>query len=187
MDAQVDPSDLELIQRIIDEEERSALEDFRKGRFEIIAWARFRQGQDRSRREPFLLRHLTPALIIGLVIVVVATIMMLTPVRPSTILTAKDVMAFGRALEGSPGSQVLFCPVVPAAVLPGALADTLNSFFKVVDLSRQPGPGREAEFPRGRLEGTIPRLSFRDKVMLLYRDKVIERALRVVLDKSKEA
>jgi hypothetical protein len=186
MEKQVDKGDLELIRRIIAEEEKSALDAFRKGGFERTVRTRLRERQDRPRREPVPLRRLAPALIIGLIVVITATVMILRPGRPSSVLTAEDIGALWRMLDGAPGVRVLSGSEVPDAVLPGHLPDLQNTFAQILDLLRQQEQSREREIPCGHAGEPVPRLSFRDKVRILYRDKVIERALLVALEKSKE-
>jgi hypothetical protein len=177
------------LRTLIREDEGRALAAFRTGNFEVRVRARIAETAKEPRRRPFFLPGIpAPAVAMALVIVaaVAAAAIMFWPRRPSPLLTANDIRALWTALDGSPGVKVLSGPGTSEAAGPGRQSELPSSFERILSLFRAQRQARENEAASDLVEKPAPPLSFRDKVRILYRDKVIERALLLAIEKSKE-
>jgi hypothetical protein len=177
------------LETLIREDENKALAVFRIGDFEAKVRARIAETGGEPRRRPFFMQSIpVPAVAMALVIVaaVAAAAIMFWPRQPSPLLTANDVRALWTALDGSPGVRVLSEPGTLATVEPGRQSESPSSFERALSLLRAQRQTRENEAASGLAEKPVPHLSFRDKVRILFRDKVIERALLLAIEKSKE-
>ncbi|MGA2533844.1 MAG: hypothetical protein ABSG19_12515 [Candidatus Aminicenantales bacterium] len=177
------------LQTLIREDQDRALADFRTGNFEVRVRARIAETEKEPRMRPFFLRGI-PAHSVPMALVIVAAVaaaaIMFWPRRPSPLLTVNDVRALWTALEWSPGVKVLSGPGTSAAAGPGRQSGPPSSFERTLRLLQAQGQAQENEAGPGLTEKPAPPLSFRDKVRILYRDKVIERALLLAIEKSKE-
>lgn len=177
------------LQTLIREDQNRALAAFRSGNFEAKLRARIAETAKEPRRRPFFLRSSPgPAVAMALVIIaiVVAAAIMFWPRRPSPLLTVDDVRALWTALDGSPGVKILSGPRTSEAAGQGRQSGPPSSFERTLSLFRAQRQIREDEAASDLVEKPVPHLSFRDKVRILYRDKVIERALLLAIGKSKE-
>lgn len=177
------------LQTLIREDQDRALATFRTGNFEARVRARIAETTKEPRRRPFALPSIpAPAVAIALVIVAAVAVaaIMFWPKRPSPLLTADDVRALWTALDGSPGVKVLSGPGISDAARPGRQSEPPSSFERTLSRLQAQRQIRENEAASGLAEKPVPHLSFRDKVKILYRDKVIERALLLAIEKSKE-
>jgi hypothetical protein len=177
------------LQTLIREDQNRALAAFRSGNFEARVRARIAETAEEPRRGPFALPGIpAPAVAMAFVIVaaVAAAAVMFWPRRPSLLLTANDVRALWTALDGSPGVKVLSGPGTSEAAGPGRQSELPSSFERTLSLFRAQKQASENEVARGLTEKPAPPLNFRDKVRILYRDKVIARALLLAKEKSKE-
>lgn len=183
-----DPWEDEL-QTLIREDQDRALAAFRTGNFEVELRARIAETEKEPGRRPFFLRGVsapTLAMVLVIVAAVAAAAIMFWPRRPSLLLTANDVRALWAALDGSPGVKVLSGPGTSELAGRGRQSEPPSSFERTLSLLQAQRQTRENEPASGLAEKPVPHLSFRDKVRILYRDKVIERVLLVAIGKSKE-
>jgi hypothetical protein len=176
-------------QTLIREDQDRALATFRTENFEARVRARIADTAEEPRRRPFALPSI-PARGVAMALVIVAAVaavaIVFWPRRPSPLLTAGDVRALWTALDGSPGVKILSAPGTSEAARPGRHSELPSSFERTLSLLRAQRQARGNEAAPGLAEKPVPHLSFRDKVRILYRDKVIERALLLAIEKSKE-
>ena len=177
------------LRTLIREEQDRALAVFRKGNFEARVRARITETAEEPRRRWPVLRSLSvPAVALAFVIiaVAVAAVIMFRP-RPSPHLwTAGDIRGLRTALEASPGVKILAEPRTREAAPPGGRAEDMSSFERALSLLRAEKQTLETEAAPDLTEKPVRRLSSRDRVRILYRDRVIERALLLAIEKSKE-
>lgn len=177
------------LQTLIREDQDRALAAFRTGNFDARVRARIAETEKGPRRRPLVLTNVR-AHAVGTALVifaaVVAAAIMFWPKRPSPLLTANYVEALWTALDGSPGVKVLSGPAASEAAGPKRQSGLPISFERTLSLLQAQKQARENEAASSPAEKPAPPLSFRDKVRILYRDKVIERALLLALEKSKE-
>ncbi len=178
------------LRTLIQKDQDRALAAFRKGNFEARVRARIAKTAEEPRRHWSVLRSFSvPAVALAFVIiaVAVAAAIMFRP-RPSPYLwTAGDLRGLRTALEGSPGAIILSGPGTPQETARwGGRAENVSSFERTLSLFRAETRTRETEAAPDLAEKPVRRLSFRDRVRILYRDRVIERALLLALEKSKE-
>jgi hypothetical protein len=186
MEKKLDNADRELIHRIIDEEIASALEAFREGGFETTVRKGFLEEQERPRRRFIRCRRPAFAGLLGLAALFVTAVLILRPPRSSFLLTADDVGALLSILDKTTGAEILSGAGVPLPDRREASPDPRDPFVRLLGSLRDAGSGLEPAGPPGPAKAPAPRLSFREKIRVLYRDKVIERALLAVFDKTKE-
>lgn len=177
--------DFEDIRRLISAEEKEALESFRAGDFE--KGLRARVAAAREEKRPLLLFG-KPALLVS----AAATAFVL-------VAAAAALLLFRHPEGRMRGETVDFAKAV--GMLPG-LADVQGSFSIRVPsaapipagpvakvLARAYAQKREAEsraaLPPARL--SPPRLSLEKKMEILFKDRVLERVLVSIREKSKEA
>ena len=177
------------LRTLVQEDQDRALAAFRKGDFEARVRARIAKTAAEPRRHWTVLRSFSaPAVALAFVIiaVAVAAAIMFRP-RPSPHLwTAGDIRGLRAALEASPALKVLSEPRTQEAARPGSQAENASSFERTLGLLRAEKQTLETEAAPDLAERPVRRLSFRDRVRILYRDRVIERALLLAIEKSKE-
>ena len=177
------------LRSLIQEDQDRALAAFRKGNFEARVRARIAKTAEEPLRHWSVLRSLSvPAVALAFVIIaiVVAAAIMFRPRSSPDLWTAGDIRGLRTALEASPGVKILAEPRTREAARPGGQAEGVSSFERTLSLLRAEKQTLETEAAPDLAEKPVRRLSFRDRVRILYRDRVIERALLLAIEKSKE-
>ncbi len=174
------------VTELIRREEDRALRVFRQSDFASRVKKSLQAQAEEKRPSPRFRRILVPALSFGfLAVVIVVVILTNIPKRPS-ILTASQVDALLSVLDEAPDirpSSALATSsrpgVRPSSSFSVSIAETLTSIEERNEKMERP-------FPRPAWEKNPPRFSLRDKMRILYQDRVIERALVLITEKSEE-
>jgi len=177
-----DVRDLEVMDRLIRDEIEEALGPFRAGDSEKRLRGRIAQGPEPVRSKRFLERAAVPALLAaaaGAVVLMVVT----RPSVPRPVDLADIVEVLGRfstlarpAAEPSAATDLAAGRPEATAGLEKALA--IAAWLK--DEDERKAPLRESL-------GEVPSYSMEERMRILFKDKIIERALEIVKEKSKEA
>ncbi len=175
----------EEVARLIRREEDRALEEFRKSGFQARLKSRLYAVPGKPVPGPVRRRALLPisALALTIVILGAAAVVVFRPAAP--LMDARAYQAVLEVLEDGPA----FLPAL--SVGPSGAAATGSDFSWADPLARLLGRiGRQepAAGPGLSSSGkTSAPLSHRERMRLLYKDKVIERALVIITEKTKEA
>ncbi|MGB8958885.1 MAG: hypothetical protein WCC00_07735 [Candidatus Aminicenantales bacterium] len=177
------------LRTLIQEDQDKALAAFRKGNFETRVRARIAETAEETPRPWYVPRSLSVpavALAFAIIAVAVAAVIMFRPRSSPYLWTAGDIRGLRTALEASPGVKILSEPRTWEAARPGSQAEDVSSFERTLGLIRAEKQTLETGAAPDLAEKPVRRLSSRDRVRILYRDRVIERALLLALEKSKE-
>jgi hypothetical protein len=174
------------VEELIRREEDRALRVFRQTDFAARVKECLQAHSEKKRVSPRIRRVLVPALSFGLLAVVIVVVILTNIPKPPSILSAAQVDALLSVLSEapeiqlSPALEISSHPDIrPSSSFSASIADVLTLIEE-----RNEEMGRPLPPPSWR-ENT-PRFSLRDKMRILYQDRVIERALVLITEKSEE-
>ncbi len=174
------------VKELIRREEDRALRVFRQSDFASRVKKSLQAQAEEKRPSPRFRRILVPALSFGfLTVVIVVVILTNIPKRPS-ILGADQVEAMLSVLDAAPeisrssASETSSHPDIrPRSSFSVSIAETLT-------LIEERNENLPRPLPPSFWREKAPRFSLRDKMRILYQDRVIERALVLITEKSEE-
>jgi hypothetical protein len=184
MDKKVDDRDLEEIDRLIGNEVDGALKHFRAGDFEGKVRRRIAAGE-RPGGRPFLVKIAVPAAAALLLAAAAALVFFATLRSPAP--APVDAGLFADVLGQFPSFSRSEVGPPPGLGGKERISETLSGFEDAfVSVKRR----REEEELRISVHAgkpATPAISMKDRMRILFKDKVIERALMLLSVKSKEA
>jgi hypothetical protein len=177
MNRKLDVRDLETVDRLVQAEIEEGLAAFRAGGAEPRLRALVAAGPWPARRRRPHAKASVPILLAAAA-AAVAVIVVTSPPAPRPI-DARDLMA---VLLRSPSLAQFRARAFPEPVT----HDANGGFERVLSAGRS-GGGTVGASGTGEGPDKVPSLSPSDRMRILYKDKVIERALTLLISKSKEA
>jgi hypothetical protein len=176
MNRKVDIRDLETVDRLVQAEIEEGLAAFRAGGAESGLRALVSAGPGPVRRRRLLANAAVPILLTAMAVALI--VVTRPPARRP--IDARDFMT---VLLRSPSLVRIRAGSSPG---PGP-RDTVGGFERALAAAGRSGGGTERASEAGEGLAKAPSLSPSDRMRILYKDKVIERALTLLISKSKEA
>jgi hypothetical protein len=174
------------VEELIRREEDRALRVFRQTDFAARVKERLQTRSEKKPPSPRIQRVLVPALSFGLLAVVIVAVILTNISKRPSILTAAQVEALLSVLSEAPEIHLSSAPDIsspgdirPSSSFSSLIAEALTSIEERNEELERPLP------PPSWRENT-PRFSLRDKMRILYQDRVIERALVLITEKLEE-
>jgi hypothetical protein len=174
------------VEKLIRREEDRALRVFRQTDFAARVKERLQVHSEKKRPSPRIRRVLVPALIFGLLAAVIVVIILTNiPKRPSILGAAQaeallSVLGEAPEIQLSPALEISSHPDIrPSSSFSSSIAEALTLVEERNEKMERPLP------PPSWRENT-PHFSLKDKMKILYQDRVIERALILITEKSEE-
>ncbi|HUT08148.1 MAG TPA: hypothetical protein VMY15_04825 [Candidatus Latescibacteria bacterium] len=185
MDIETNDPEFEEIARLIQEEEKAALEIFRRRDFRREVKARI-GGSPTKSRPRVLLRRLPVPAGAAVLLLIAAWAFFFNP-HPPVPNTGGDSGSFVAGVEGLPGLAELASRKGHPRPGDGESQGAPQSIRDVLALAQQVRTDEGENAPPGSGNLQVPRLSLEKKMMILFKDRVIERVLVLIRKKSEEA
>jgi len=185
MDIEPNDPEFETITRLIQEEEKTALEIFRRRDFRRKVKARIGELPDKSGPR-FLLRRL--AIPVGAAaLLLIAAWAVLFNWHPPFPNFEGESGSFIAGLKGLPGLAELASRQASPKPEDGEIQGVPQSIRDVLALAHQKRTDDRESAPLQPGIPQVPRLSLKRKMTILFKDKAIERVLVLIRKKSEEA
>jgi len=188
MSRKIEPNDLEEIDRLIRNEVGEALAKFRAGDFEGRVRGRIAATKRPAKGILFLLKIAVPAAAI-LLLAVVAGVDLFDP-RPAPGPAPIDPGDFAAVLSRLPSFLAPASEQAPRPSGKPALSEAGRAFATVIGSVGGGGQGEKGAEEENLARGPSPRVvpfTMKKRMEILFKDKVIERVLMSLTDRSKEA
>jgi hypothetical protein len=174
------------VEELIRREEDRALRVFRQTDFAARVKKSLQAQAEENRLSPRFRRILVPVLGFGLLAVALAIVVVTNTPKRSSILGTDQVEAMFSVLDAAPeisrssvSETSSHRDIRPSSSFSVSIAEALTAIEERNEKTARPLP------PPSWLENA-PRFSLRDKMRILYQDRVIERALVLITEKSEE-
>ncbi len=174
------------VEELIRREEDRALRVFRQTDFAARVKERLLAHSEKKRPSPRIRWILVPALGFGLLAVVIVVVILINiPKRPS-ILSAAQVDALLSVLSEAPDIHPSSALDISSRPDVRPSSSFSSSIAEALTLIEKRNEEMERLLPPPSWRENTPRFSLRDKMRILYQDRVIERALVLITEKSEE-
>lgn len=183
----IEPSDpeFEVIARLIREEERSALETFRRRDFRREVEARIGEFSHQSRPPFLLLRRLS--IPVGVAALLLIAAWAFFHPHPAVRGVVEVSSGFVSGLEGLPGMAEFASRHASREAEGGGVPEAPPSIREVLSWAQKSEPEGTGSTPPNSGILRVQRLSLERKMIILFKDRAIERVLVLIRKKSEEA